>query len=336
MGILILGGTAWLGGTVAKAAVAAGHEVTCLARGSSVPDGVRLVHADRDDDTALAPVARERWDAVIDVGRQPIHVKRAVRDLAATAGRYIFVSTGNVYASQAELGADEDAELLAPLEADVMSGPEDYGPAKVACEQAVLAGFGDNAVIVRAGLIAGPGDDTGRTTYWVRRFARPSGASSAVLVPQTNLPTSCIDVRDLADWLVRLAEAGPGGIFNAMGEPVPFADHIAAARKVAGHRGPVIEAPEDWLVEQGVREWAGERSMPLWLRDHSWYGMNARSTARAAAAGLKLRPLHETLADILADEPPLEPDVTLAGLNDDDERQLLGLLGGSARSDAGG
>lgn len=99
MRLLILGGTAWLGGTVANAAQAAGHEVACLARGSSVPDGVHLVQADRVDNAALAPVARERWDAVIDVARQPIHVKRAVRDLAATAGRYVFVSTGNVYAS---------------------------------------------------------------------------------------------------------------------------------------------------------------------------------------------------------------------------------------------
>ncbi|MER1995817.1 MAG: NAD-dependent epimerase/dehydratase family protein [Arthrobacter sp.] len=306
MKILILGGTAWLGNTAAKAAVAAGHEVTCLARGSSVPDGVRLIRADRDDDAGLAPVAGEPWDAVIDVARQPIHVRRAVRDLKAA--RCIFVSTGNVYASQSEVGAVEDAARLAPLEADVMSGPEDYGPAKVACESAVRSGFGDDAVIVRSGLIAGPGDDTGRTTYWVRRFARPSGPSSAVLVPQTNLPT-----------------------FNAMGVPVPFADHIAAARKVAGHRGPVIGPPEDWLAEQGVHEWSGERSLPLWLRDRNWYGMNARSTTRAGAAGLMLRPLHETLAHILAEEPPLEPDVTLAGLSDDDEQRLLALLCGSAR-----
>ena len=334
MKILILGGTAWLGNTVARTAAAAGHEVTCLARGTAVPDGVRLIRADRDDDAGLAPVAGEPWDAVVDVARQPIHVTRSVRDLAP-AGRYIFVSTGNVYASQAEIGADEHAALLAPLEADVMSGPEDYGPAKVACEKAVLAGFGDNAVIVRSGLIAGPGDDTGRTTYWVRRFARPSGPSSAVLVPQTNLLTSCIDVRDLADWLIRLAESGPGGIFNAMGDPVPFAEHIAAARTVAGHTGPVIQAPEDWLAEQSVREWAGERSLPLWLRDRNWYGMHARSNKRAAAAGLKLRPLHDTLADIMAEEPPLDPEVLLAGLNDADEQALLALLDNSPKDHRG-
>lgn len=93
MRILILGGTAWLGGTVAKTALAAGHEVACLARGSSVPNGVHLVQADRDNDASVAPVAGKPWDAVIDVARQPIHVTRAVRDLAAMAGRYVFVST---------------------------------------------------------------------------------------------------------------------------------------------------------------------------------------------------------------------------------------------------
>ncbi|KNC20218.1 oxidoreductase [Arthrobacter sp. RIT-PI-e] len=330
MRILVLGGTAWLGHTIAAASVRGGHQVTCLARGTGVPPGVRLVRADRDQDSALAEVATERWDAVIDVARQPAHVRRAVRDLRDTADRYLFVSTGNVYASQAEIGADEDAELLPPLSTEVMEAPEDYGPAKVACENAVIEGFGpERSVIARAGLIGGPGDPSGRTSYWVQRFASPSNDAGAVLVPHApHFPTALIDVRDLAEWLLLLAGGHHGGIFNAFGASIPFPEHIDIARVVTGHTGPVVAVPERWLLEQGGRQWSGERSLPLWLVDRDWYGMNARSTTRAIAAGLRLRPLRETLADTAAQDLPGVHGPLDAGLTDDEERSLLDTFAG--------
>ncbi|MFP3581123.1 NAD-dependent epimerase/dehydratase family protein [Arthrobacter sp. SIMBA_036] len=329
MKILVLGGTAWLGYTVAKTALTSGYEVTCLARGDAVPSGVRLVRADRDDDTALTGVAAEHWDAVIDVARQPIHVRRAVRDPQGLADRYVFVSTCNVYACQEEVGADEDAPRLPPLEADRIGPPDDYGPAKVACEDAVLEAYGpDRTAIARAGLIGGPGDPSERTTYWVRRFANPSNDAGAVLVPDTaELPTALIDVRDLATWLLHLAEEKSSGIFNAVGNPVRFPEHIEIARSVAHHAGPVVTASEDWLLAQGVNPWSGKRSLPLWLADHAWYGMNARANTRAVAAGLTLRPLRDTLTDILAQEPPLtSAENRGAGLTDAEENNLLNEL----------
>lgn len=329
MRILVLGGTAWLGYTVAKTAVESGHEVTCLARGEVVPDGVTSVRADRDDDNALAAVSVDPWDAVIDVARQPFHVRRAVRDLRDVAERYIFVSSVNVYASQEDTGADEDATRLPPLEADRMSAPDDYGSAKVACENAVLEAFGpERSVVARVGLIGGPGDPSGRTTYWVRRFAEPSNDAGEVLVQNTpELSTALIDVRDLAAWLVHLAEKKASGIFNAGGDPVPLQEHIETARLVAHHAGPVVQAPEQWLLEQGVNQWSGERSLPLWLADREWYGLNARSNRRAVEAGLALRPLHDTLADILTSELPLSSaDKLGSGLTDAEELYLLDKL----------
>ena len=331
MRLLVLGGTAWLGRAVAATAVSRGHEVTCLARGSSgeVPAGVRFVCADRDRADAYDLVAGERWEAVIDVARQPGHVRRAVAALEPVADRFLFVSSCSVYASQREVGGDEDAVLLPPLQSNVMKSMEQYGEAKVAYEQAVADAFGaSRSLIARVGLIGGPGDESGRSGYWPWRFARPSKRQGAVLVPDApEVPTAVIDVRDLAAWLVTCTEAETAGVFNAGGNPLPMADHPTAARAVTGHTGPLVTAPEGWLLKRGVENWSGPRSLPLWLDDRDWYGMNARNSTRARAAGLVTRPLEQTLADTLAWELARpEPGPHGAGLTDEEERDLLDAL----------
>lgn len=327
MRLLVLGGTAWLGGRIAAEAVRRGHEVVCLARGESgpVPRGARLVRADRDRPDAYAGVA-DRWDAVVDVARQPGHVRGAVA--ALDAARYLFVSTGNVYADHSRLQGTEEAPRLAPLEADAMRSMEDYGPAKVAGEDAVLAAFDDRALIARAGLIGGPGDASGRSGAWPRRFAHPAG--DAVLVPDAAArPSQVVDVRDLAAWLVRCAEDGVGGVFDAVGPQVPLGEHLAVARGVAGFDGALAAAPEAWLAEQGVQEWAGPRSLALWLADPDWQGFAARDGSRARAAGLEHRPLEDTLRDVLAWEATQPAHPHGAGLTDEEERDLLRLLLGA-------
>lgn len=175
MRLLILGGTAWLGRHVAATALAAGHQVTCLARGTSgaPPDGATLVRGDRDADDAYAQVRNAAWDAVVDVSRQPGQVRRAAQTLGRTCGTYVFVSTVSVYADHSRPGEDESAALLPALDADVMVDMGAYGSAKVACERHVLEAVGaDRALIARPGLIGGPGDTSDRTGYWPWRFAR--------------------------------------------------------------------------------------------------------------------------------------------------------------------
>lgn len=324
MRILVLGGTAWLGRTIAAEAVARGHEVVCLARGTSggAADGVRLVVADRERADAYDGV-RGRWDAVVDVARTPGHVRGAVA--ALDAERYLLVSTGNVYADHSRPDQDETAALLDPDEASD-DPTEAYGRGKAACERAVLAAFGDRALIARAGLIGGPGDPSGRSGYWPWRFAHPSG--DAVLVPDAaERPTQVVDVRDLVTWLIDVAERGLGGVFDAVGPQVPLGEHLAVARRIAGHAGAVVPADEAWLAAQGVAEWSGPRSLPLWLTEEDWQGFTARVGSRARAAGLAHRPLEATLRDVLAweERQPLHPHG--AGLADEEERDLLRLLG---------
>lgn len=323
----MLGGTAWLGSCLTADAVQRGHDVTCLARGESgsVPAGARFHRADRDRPAAYDAVANETWDAVIDVSRQPGQVRRATAALAERAAAYVFISSGNVYADHTIPGTDESAELLAPLTGDVMETMETYGEAKVACEQHVLGSFGDGrTLIARAGLIGGPGDIFDRTGYWPLRFARPAMADGSVLVPDVPLATQVIDVRDLAAWLVESAERGAHGVFNAVGETMPLAEHLAVAREVAGHSGPLVPVDQDWLQAHGVETWMGERSLPLWLPMPEYAGFQSRDGSAARAAGLTRRPLAETLADTLAWELTRDTDrVRRAGLSDDDERELI-------------
>ena len=317
---------------VTSTALALGHQVTCLARGSSgdAPVGAAFVHADRTQPGAYDHVAGgEQWDVVIDVSRQPGQVKSAVAALADRTGFFVFVSSGNVYADHSTPGQEEDGALLPALTGDVMESMETYGQAKVACEQHVLRAFGpDRALIARVGLIGGPGDTFDRTGYWPLRFARPATKDGAVLVPDApDLPTQVIDVRDLSEWLVDAGSRRIAGTFNTTGQTVTLPEHLDVARTVAGHPGSVVSADQQWLLTQGVQEWMGERSLPLWLVDPEWLGFNANDSSKARRAGLSTRPLDETLADALAWELSRERNrVRQAGLSDEDERALLEAL----------
>lgn len=332
MRILILGGTAWVGGSIARAAIARGHEVTCLARGSGVPDGAASVRADRDSAEAFAGVTSPgtpSWDAVIDVSSKPGQVRRAAEAFADRARQYVYISSCNAYASLSETGIEETAPLNEALDADEMGSASEYGAAKVACELAVLQRFGpDRTTIIRPGLIGGPGDPSGRTNYWPMRFATPSNADKRVLVPETGAPTSVIDVRDLADWTARLIQQFTTGVFNASGAVMPFSEYLAVAKATAGYHQETLAVSNAMLTEHGVSQWAGPRSLPLWVCDTDVAGIGALSNAKALDAGLELRPPTETMRETLAWCRGRGSAVVLgAGLTDAEERELLAALG---------
>jgi 2'-hydroxyisoflavone reductase len=326
--VLVLGGTAWLGGRIATTAVEHGHDVTCLARGEAgaVPDGARLVRADRAEPGAYDEVRSDDWDEVVDVSWQPGFVRSALEALGHRARHWTYISSASVYADQSTPGQDEDGPLLPALEGDV-ADREQYGEAKVACERLCLEAVGDRVLVVRAGLIAGPGDGSDRAGYWAARFARAAESAGAdpVLVPDSpDNPVQAIDVRDLASWVVRCGEAGTSGVFNATGDVYRFGQLIDLSRQVAGHTGPVELVDPDWLAAQGVEEYMGPESIALWLHDPDWAGFSSRDTAAVSQAGLVTRPLEETLADTLPWERELGLDrVRKAGLSAGRERELL-------------
>jgi nucleoside-diphosphate-sugar epimerase len=329
--ILTLGGTSWLGGAVAARGLSLGHDVTCLARGESgpVPEGARLVRADRSDLAAYDGLpGGVHWDLVVDVARQPGHVRGAVRALADRASHWVFVSSCSVYARHDEHESDESATLLPALDADAAT-PERYGEAKVACERAVVEGRSGAALIARSGLIVGGGDPTERFGYWPGRFAEAARDAGPVLVPDhPEQPVQWVDVVDLAAWLVSAGLSGTTGIHNAVGAAVPLQQVLDAAARVAGFDGQVLRTDGDTLERLGVQEFMGPRSLPLWLRDPDWQAFMDRSGASAARAGLATRPLMATLSDALAWEEHLGTGRTRtkAGLNRPEELEMIASL----------
>jgi 2'-hydroxyisoflavone reductase len=300
MRLLVLGGTLFLGRHLVVAARDRGHEVTLFNRGRTAPGlfaDVEEIHGDRE--SALGALGDRRWDAVIDTsGYVPRVVATAARTLADRAGHYTFVSSISAYGSFAEAGLTEDAPAASPPEPESEDVASHYGALKAACEREVRAVFGDRALIVRPGLIAGPHDPTERFTYWVRRLAE----SGPVLVPDAPVqPVQLVDARDLAEWMISLSERRASGVFNATGPdtPLSFGALIERIRDAVAGSPELVPVAEDVLAAAGVEPW---QDLPLWLdleRHPDLAGFLAVDVQRACAAGLRFRSLESTAVDTL-------------------------------------
>ena len=324
--ILILGGTAWLGRTVAAEALAAGHLVTALARGASggFPEGASGIVADRDAPGAYDRVAGRDWDLVVELARRPAHAGAAAAAIRSRS--WVFVSSCSVYADHSEPGAREDAALLTPLDAGAECTPELYGEAKSGCEQLIGGARGGRALMVRPGLIGGPGDPSGRSSYWPLRAADPR---EPLLVPEDDgaaypQQVQLIDVRDLAAFILTAGLAGCTGAVNAVGRSVPLLDALIAAREAAHTNPQLARYPLSRMADDGVAPWSGPRSLPLVLPlEHDYAGFARRSDDLALAWGMVRRPLVDTFGDIIAADEPWAGRQLAAGLSAEDEAALL-------------
>ncbi|WP_433266408.1 NAD-dependent epimerase/dehydratase family protein [Actinosynnema sp. CS-041913] len=322
MRMLVLGGTVFLGKAVAAEAVRRGHEVVCAARGQSGPVADGAVHVAVDRNHGLGALGGAEFDAVVDVARSVTWVREAVRGLGAA--HWTFVSTCSVYADHTTPGS---TATLPPLEDDPAAPmtPERYGSVKVASENAVRDVRGDDALIVRAGLITGPGDTSDRFGYWPNRLSR----GGRVAVPDVpDQPTQHVDVRDLAAWIVDSAENRTNGTFDAVGPANPLSlvlGEIAGA--VAPPGTELVRIPEDVLHRHEIAPWSGPRSLPLWL-PASHRALMFREAGPVLSAGLRVRPTAETALDSLEYERGLGADrQRRAGLPRDDEDALLTAVG---------
>jgi 2'-hydroxyisoflavone reductase len=312
MKLLVLGGTKFLGRHAVEAALAEGHDVTIFTRGETNPNlfpEVEHLRGNRDGD--LGSLHDRSWDGVIDTsGYVPRIVRQSAELLRESVGRYVFVSSISAYGdfSKPITESTPVAELEDPDTEEIM---ENYGALKAACERVVEEIYGDRSARIRAGLIVGPFDPTDRFTYWPRRVA----AGGDVLAPgSADAPVQFVDARDLARWLVQLALQGPGGVFNATGplEPLTFGELLERARDVFRSDARFVWTDEQRILDAGVQPWM---ELPLWLPDDDYAGMARADISRAVDAGLRFRPLEETVADTLAwdrtvpgDRPTLSRD----------------------------
>jgi 2'-hydroxyisoflavone reductase len=295
--ILIVGGTRFVGRHVVARALAHGHQVTVLHRGTGCEAAAGAVHLHADRDSDLSCLAGQHWDATVDVcAYWPRQVTRLADALDERGGRHLLVSTVSVYAEPHEPELDESAPVLPAQGLDGEAPPltaESYGPLKVGCEHVAQQRYAGRLLVVRPTIIVGPHDITGRFPSWVARMAR----GGPVLVPGAPTgPAQYVDARDLASFLVTLLEDGEEGVFNVVAPQPPYsrAEYFEAVRAAVAPAGTEVRwVASSWLADQGVRP----EQLPLWSGSDEPDWVFALDPARALAAGLRCRPLVESAQD---------------------------------------
>jgi 2'-hydroxyisoflavone reductase len=321
--ILVLGGTGFIGPHMVREALRRGHSVTLFNRGrtnSALFPDLETIKGDRGGD--LEVLQGRSWDAVIDnSGYVPRHVQNSARTLANSMSHYLYVSAISTYASWAQPN-DEDSPLATIDDETIeeVTG-ETYGPLKALCEKRAIAEIGeDRLTILRPTYICGPGDHTDRFSYWPVRTMK----GGEMLWPGSpEHTTQIIDVRDLANFVVDCAEQRIMGTYNTVTPAGGYTmgDLLADSEAVTASSVEAVWVDESFIEEEGVA------SLPIW---HARVGETAEvssvSGARARAAGLKNRPVRETIRDLttwwktLPEERTKQPR---AGLSTKREAELI-------------
>jgi 2'-hydroxyisoflavone reductase len=329
MNILIIGGTKFLGRHLVESALARGHELTLFNRGKTNPNlfpQVETIIGDREHD--IGKLSGREWDAVIDTcGYMPRIVRLSAQSLERSVRRYVFISSISAYDESIfrKIGIDESDPVgkLQDEAVEEVTG-ETYGPLKALCEKIVQEIYGDRTLIIRPGLIVGPHDPTDRFTYWPLRVAR----GGDVLTPEKPaVPVQIIDVRDLADFIIKLIEDHASGIYNATGPDyeLTLGAMLEACKQVSGSDARFKWASVEFLEQNNVAAWS---DMPVWVPDNEENaGFSRVDISKAIHAGLKFRPLEETVRDTLAwaNTRPANHELR-AGLEAEREEELLKML----------
>ncbi|MGZ4149262.1 MAG: NAD-dependent epimerase/dehydratase family protein [Actinomycetota bacterium] len=322
MELLLIGGARFSGRALTGLALEHGHDVTLFHRGSGPDDpwpAAAHVHGDRED--GFGDLAGRRFDAIVDTCG---FVPRTLAESAAAfpdAGRYLFVSSLSAHRDDAGLGAAEDDAVHAPPFPQTEEITEEtYGPLKVASEEVVRERYGERATIVRPGFIVGPWDPTDRFTYWL---VRPTRGGEMLAAGPPSYAMQWVDGRDLAAFVLHLCEEQTPGTVSVVTRPGEgtIEDVVATARDQAGADTTFTWIDEAFASEQGLTEDPAD-PLPMWVP--SMPGFHAFDPSRAFEAGLRTRPLAETVADTLAWHAERgSPWPLKAGLSDEREAELL-------------
>ncbi|MCR9245169.1 MAG: NAD-dependent epimerase/dehydratase family protein [bacterium] len=302
--ILVLGGTRFLGPHFVRAALAKGHSITLFNRGRSNPEmfkDLEQLRGDRDE-SDLDALKGRKFDAVVDTsGYVPDHVTATAELFRDTAAHYQFISTISVYGGfgQRPKSLDESVEptKISDEEAakykTIRQSFRHYGAFKARCEAAAEAAMPGRVSNIRPGLIVGPLDNSDRFTWWPVRMDR----GGEVLCPgDKDGHVQFIDARDLADWMLHCLEQNITGVYNANGfhGRVSMSEMLGACKCATSAPTDLVWASEEFLAENKVRPYM---QMPVWIPRE---GRAMVKNDKATAAGLKFRPIGDTVRDTLA------------------------------------
>lgn len=340
MKILIIGGTKFLGRHLLDAALQNNHEITLFNRGKKYSDEeiskTEQIHGDRNFD--LENLNGRKFDAVIDTcGYLPQTVKKSAEFFKDKAGKYVFISSGSVYADGMKADydettktaklSDEEREKFENLDpAQELNGlvlGESYGALKVLCEESAEQAMPGRVLSVRAGMIVGAFDWTDRFSYWVMRIER----GGEVLAPgKAENFVQLIDARDLSGWIIKAVEEDITGIFNVTSQSLALTfgkmlDEIKAATESDAQ---IIWASEKFLTENSVAPWS---EMPFYLPESDAETKNflSMNVDKALGKGLKIRPLEKTVLEVL-NWRKMQDFEMKAGISAEREKELLSKL----------
>lgn len=305
--ILILGGTGFIGPHMVEHALEHGHQVTLFNRGRLNPSpGVELLKGDRDG--GLDVLKGRTWDVVVDnSGYLPRLVRDSARLLESAIGHYIFVSSVAVYpfdvAGRGQTvtpiakaqGFTENGPLQVPEDPESEDVGKYYGQLKVLCEETVQDIYPGRSTILRVSSIVGPGDNTDRFTHWPVRINK----GGEMLAPgDPRMPMEYIDVRDLAVFLMLLAETGDNGVYNVAGPEarLSIAEFLYGIRAITAASVRFTWVDEDFLLKHNVNLW---RDLPIRMPVPDPAGPGISDNTRSIARGLTYRPLADTARDTL-------------------------------------
>src|SRR2546423_11545465 len=334
--ILILGGTGFTGPFQVKYALSRGHQVTVFNRGRThpgeLPKEAEQLIGDRNGQ--LEALKGRQWDVVIDNPTTlPSWVRDAAKILKGKVDRYVFISTLSVYAERSWPGMDENGPLAQYEGPDPMKWTVEalhnstqalYAPLKVLSEKETQKWFPSKFLIIRPGLIAGPGDESDRFTYWPVRVAR----GGEVLAPGDSKKdfVQFIDARDLAEWTIRMVEQTETGIYNAVGfkEKLSMAQMLDEIKQAMKSNAQFTWVNVDFLLDQKVHAWY---DMPVWVAAHGpETGFRNLANKKALSKGLTFRPVSDTATAALEwfrQQPAARQAKLRAGISAEREAQLL-------------
>lgn len=146
MRVLFIGGTGTISAACVRAAIAAGHEVSVLNRGSGrrpLPAEVHEIVADiRDEAASRAALDGASFDVVADfLSFTPEHVATALRLVEGRCGQYIFISSASAY--------DKPLRHVPVTESTPLRNPFwKYSRDKIACEDLLVGAYRERGLPV--------------------------------------------------------------------------------------------------------------------------------------------------------------------------------------------